>query len=85
MSKQLSKKEVYKKLEFYSKEITHKKPTWDTVFRIYYDSLKVVSEILYHVSENPWHPENDYSQDIFECINERLEKLEELRIKSATE
>lgn len=82
MAKKLSKKEVYKKLEFYSKGITNKKPNLDTVFRIYYDSLKLISEILYHVSENPWHPENDYSEDIFECINERLEKLEELKIKS---
>ena len=80
--KKISKKEAYKKVRFYSTEITKTKPNWDTVFRIYYDSLKLISEILYHIDENPWHPENDYAYDIFISIDERFEKLEELRLKS---
>ena len=83
--KKISKKEAYKKVRFYSTEITKIKPNWDTVFRIYYDSLKLVSEILYHIEENPWHPENDYAYDIFLSIDEKLEKLEELRLKSLSE
>lgn len=83
--KKISKKEAYKKVRFYSTEITKTKPTWDTVFRIYYDSLKIISEILYHIDENPWHPENDYAYDIFMSIDERFEKLEELRLKSLGE
>jgi hypothetical protein len=80
--KKISKAEAYKKVRFYSAEITKIKPSWDTVFRIYYDSLKLISEILYHIDENPWHPENDYAYDIFMSIDEKLEKLEELRLKS---
>jgi len=81
-NKNITKKEVYQKLRFYSTEITKVKPSFDTVFRIYYDSLKLISEIMYHVDENPWHPDNDYSSEIFLSISERFDKLEELRIKS---
>lgn len=80
--KKISKKEAYKKIEYYSKEITAKKPSFDTVFRIYYDSLKIISQILYNISENPWHPENDYAFDIFEAIDENFKKLEELKKRS---
>lgn len=80
--KKISKAEAYKKIEFYSREITKKKPTWDTVFRIYYDSLKIISEILYNIQENPWHPENYYSGDIFLNMNEKFEELEQLRLKA---
>jgi len=81
---EFTKKECYKKIEFYSKEITNKKPTFDTVFRIYYDSLQLINRALYHISENPWHPENDYRDDIFESLKEIFEKLEEIRVKATT-
>ena len=80
--KKITKKEAYEKVRYYSTEITKIKPTWDTVFRIYYDSLKLISEILYHINENPWHPENDYAYDIFLSIDEKFEELEKLRLKS---
>lgn len=80
--KKISKSEAYKKIRFYSEEITKVRPTWDTVFRIYYDSLSIISKILYHIEENPWHPQNDHSLDIFCSISELFEKLEELRLKS---
>ena len=78
----MTKKEIYSKVEYYSREITNKKPSFDTVFRVYYDSLKVISKILYHVSENPWHPENDYKEEIFEALDECFSDLEMLRLKS---
>jgi len=84
---EFTKKECYKKIEFYSKEITDKKPNVDTllsIFRVYYDALKLISRALYHVSENPWHPENDYRDDIFESLTEIFDKLEEIRVKATT-
>lgn len=78
----ISKKKAYQKIEYYSREITRRKPTWDTTFRIYYDSLKIIGEIMYNISENPWHPDNDYSHDIFLNMNEKFEELEKLRLKS---
>ena len=53
----ISKKEAYKKVQFYAKEITKQKPSFDTVFRIYYDSLQLIEKILYSIEENPWHPD----------------------------
>jgi hypothetical protein len=81
----ISKKDCYRKLEYYSKEITKRKPSFDTVFRIYYDSLFLVSKILYNIEENPWHPENDYSEEIFETINEYFEELEKLKLTNESE
>lgn len=78
----MTKKKILKKIEFYTKEITKKKPWFDTVFRIYYDSLVIINKILYHVHENPWHPDNDYREDIFMSIKDLFEELEEIRIKS---
>lgn len=77
-----TKKEIYLKVEYYSREITDIKPSFHTIFRIYYDSLKLISKVLYHVSENPWHPNNDHSYDIFQSINECFEQLEIIRLKS---
>lgn len=76
----ISRKEAYQKIEFYAREITLKKPSWETVFRIYYDALRIISEILHNIAENPWHPENDYSSDIFQSMLEKFDKLEELRL-----
>jgi len=78
----ISKKQAYKKVEFYAREITKKRPTFDTVFRNYYDSLQKISRILYHIEENPWHPENDYSEEIFETINELFDELETIKVKA---
>ena len=80
--KKISKKALYEKIEYYAKEITSKRPTFDTVFRQYYDSMKIISDILYHIRENPWHPENDYAFEIFETIDEKLQELEKIRLQA---
>ena len=78
----ISKKGAYKKVEFYAREITKKQPYFNTVFRIYYDSLQKISKILHHIEENPWHPENDYAEEIFESMQELFDELEELNKKA---
>ena len=80
--KKISKKALYKKIQFFTKEITNKRPSFDTVFRQYYDSLKLINEILSLMDENPWHPENDNAFDIFWDISEKLEELEKIRLQS---
>lgn len=82
MKKNIQKKALYKKIEYYAREITKKRPTFDTEFRIYYDSLRIISDLLYNIRENPWHPENDYAYDIFETIDENLIELEKIRLKA---
>jgi len=82
--KKISKKALYKKLQFLSKEITNKRPNHQTVFRQYYDSLKLISEILSLINENPWHPENDNAFAIFWDISENLEELENIRLRATT-
>ena len=82
---EISKKDCYKKIEYYSREITKKRPYFDTVFRNYYDSLVLISKILYHIEENPWHPDNDYAGEIFESIDECFSELEKIRLKTQIE
>lgn len=72
----LTKKDAYKKIYFYTSEITKKKPTFDTVFRVYYDSLCLIKKAMYHIEENPWHPNNDHSDEIFESLNECFNDLD---------
>jgi hypothetical protein len=80
--KKISKKALYKKIQFFAKEITDKRPSFETVFRQYYDSLKLISEILSLMNENPWHPENDNAFSIFWDINENLAELEKIRLQA---
>lgn len=72
-------KKILKRLEDYTKEIIYPKPSFDTVFRKYYDTLIQVNNILYALRENPIHPENDYADQILMDIDDAFEELERIK------
>lgn len=49
--------------------------------RKYHECLTSASIIMTFVMENPWHPENDYGEQIFQEIEEEFEKLEKLKLQ----
>ena len=77
----LTKKNIYSKLAEYTKIVAEYKPAWGSEFRIYYGSIVQINKILQAIEENPWYPENWYSEDIFSDIKDAFEELENIHLK----
>ena len=70
---------IMQKLESYSRFFGNHKPNIDTVFRTYKEAIKQIGIIIDRINENPFHPENDYKEQILDDIETAFKELERLK------